>query len=525
MNKVKFLTCANVISESGAGKSQFTSRDPLLFQDDLMRVVSVLLSVGINRNKDVFLAEEVIPIISTGAHKPVDLEHKPENIVGHIVKTYAANKNGKILDHKKLKKNDKFNVIAEYVLYKYMFPELCEDLIDKAVNRQLFVSVEAWFTHWDYLVGKDIVKRNQATASKLDPLLKVHGGPGEYNGLVLGRVLRNMIIGAVGIVQSPANPNSITLSVSNFNSENVYNIEDESICENIICQLSDLDGQEPREDVMIRKEIIDQYSKVVAAIYAAEASTNSDNPDNSDINEDSLTPEVKALMDRLTVLEEDNKALKCESDRIRAERMVTERAKKLEEIGISDDIVEEKLSFAFTLPNDVFEKCISAFETIINKNIENDENKEDSEDLNKSDSSENEEVVESKDSPESKQVDSPEGGDVVTVDEKETSVENEVNEVKNNNTEEVSKQEDVVENTDSQKDETVQNVDEKESQNVNNDEQDTSLDEETVNLDNLESIDPKINDQSDDSGEGTLLSKMEDMIKTMLEDSYPKIRN
>ena len=56
-------------------------------QCDLLKIIAVLVSTGKNRNKDVFLAEEVLPARNTGAHKPLNIEHDPKKIIGHMLRT------------------------------------------------------------------------------------------------------------------------------------------------------------------------------------------------------------------------------------------------------------------------------------------------------------------------------------------------------------------------------------------------------------------------------------------------------
>ena len=45
-------------------------------QPDLLNVESVMVSVGINANDDVFLSQELIKARNTGRHKPQNMEHK-----------------------------------------------------------------------------------------------------------------------------------------------------------------------------------------------------------------------------------------------------------------------------------------------------------------------------------------------------------------------------------------------------------------------------------------------------------------
>ncbi len=195
------------------------AQEPVSVDRDLMKIISVLFSIGMNRNDDVFIKEEVLPARHTGAHKPVDMEHNPKMIVGHMLRSYITTKGGDIIDDEQIDKDptvcpDDFDITNEAVVYKYLLPDEAEQIKKSAEEGKLFVSVEAWFSDYDYLVGNKIVKRNEKTSSVLDEILRINGGSGFYKGQKIGRVLRSMLIGGVGLVEKPANPDSVIRSVS-----------------------------------------------------------------------------------------------------------------------------------------------------------------------------------------------------------------------------------------------------------------------------------------------------------------------
>ncbi len=191
--------------------SVFNSADPQS-QPDLLMMRSILVSEGMNLNDDVFLRSELMNSRSTGAHKPVNIEHADDVIVGHMLNTYAVNKNGAIVDGPDLPLQP-IDIVNEAVIYSYLFPQLANDVRELTLSNDLFVSVEAWFDSFDYVVGTNIIKRNESTAEILDSALRMNGGDGYFQGHKVGRALRNIRFGGVGIVASPANPESIILSV------------------------------------------------------------------------------------------------------------------------------------------------------------------------------------------------------------------------------------------------------------------------------------------------------------------------
>jgi hypothetical protein len=228
--------------EQIANSTNYAPAKDLESQKDLMKIVSILVSTGVNKNDDVFLKDELVPVRKTGAHKPLNLDHNEKEIIGHMVKTYITTKSGNILDDKKIEKNPAiipkdFDITNEAVIYQFLFPQVAQDIKHKASQNKLFVSVEMWFSDYDYLVGSKIVKRDQATSSALDPLLRINGGPGQIKSQKIGRVLRNLIIGGIGVVSNPANPESVIKSVSDVKITNIEDL-DSVFVNNIIGDIS-----------------------------------------------------------------------------------------------------------------------------------------------------------------------------------------------------------------------------------------------------------------------------------------------
>jgi len=215
MYKTRFLAKASVITEPKTLDDSIYVEE----QPDLLVIDSVLVSVGINANDDVFLRDELLAAYKTARHKPLNIEHQEEKIVGHMIDAYLATKSGERIDDNIVLQNPgqvpaEFDVINRAVMYAYIFPGKAREIRQKAATGELFVSVEAYFTDYDYLVGDKIVRRNEVTARVLDPVLKVNGGSGELDGQRVGRVLRNIIIGGIGLVRHPANKDSVIKSVS-----------------------------------------------------------------------------------------------------------------------------------------------------------------------------------------------------------------------------------------------------------------------------------------------------------------------
>jgi len=187
-------------------------------QQDLIIVESILVSTGMNKNDDVFLPNELMKVQSTGRHKPVNVEHQDEKIVGHMIESFATDKDGNRIGDN-INEPDKmpaaFDLTNRAVIYAYVFPQLAHEIREKASDNELFVSVEVWYKNYDYLVDNSVVNRNKSTAKVFDPVLRINGGTGFVDGAKVGRVLREMLIAGVGLVKNPANEESIIKTVSN----------------------------------------------------------------------------------------------------------------------------------------------------------------------------------------------------------------------------------------------------------------------------------------------------------------------
>ena len=186
-------------------------------QPDLALVVAILVSTGWNLNDDIFTPEEVWKAKSSSLHKPMNDNHDAEKILGHIVQSRALDKSGNEINITADESPPvEFDIEVAGVLYR-AFPELSEridEIITKAKAGEMFVSMEAWFPDFGYglmdaTTGETkLIERTEDTAF-LTKHLKIYGGCGKYQGYKVGRVLRDIIFGAQGFVDQPANPDSI----------------------------------------------------------------------------------------------------------------------------------------------------------------------------------------------------------------------------------------------------------------------------------------------------------------------------
>lgn len=380
-----WLAQCNLASVAQKSPGRIPQVPQLENQKDLMKMVSVLLSTGINRNDDVFIAGEILPVRNTGAHKPVTVEHDPKKVIGHIIRTFASEKNGKRVPDGQKPKGKQFDITAESVIYKFLLPEETEDIKVKAAAGELFVSVEVWFTAFDFLVGNKIVKRTSETAGILEPKLRINGGSGFFEGQKLSRVLRKMILGGMATVSDPANPESIIKSVASFNSEVVQDIEDKIIASNVLEEnlYFDESKESPEIEIVIEQEdnmdrinpeVLEEMTAVATAVHAAaeaeEAQVESiEKPEAkaaepvaevqavASIND---SPEMKALAARLEALERDNKSLKAKNVETEQRAEASRRESKLISAGVTNPgELQEQLAICFHMTKEQFNNYTS----------------------------------------------------------------------------------------------------------------------------------------------------------------------
>jgi hypothetical protein len=190
---------------------------------DLYYVQSILVSSSWNKNDDIFDRAEVWNARHTPEHKPTNLEHNEDLIIGHIVSNWPITEDGIIIDENTMLENlpEKYHILTGSVIYRgFSKPELrnrAEQLIQEIEQGTKYVSMECLFKGFDYglLDTSDnsyhILARNNDT-SYLTKYLRAYGGAGQHQNYKIGRVLRNITFTGKGFVDKPANEDSIIFS-------------------------------------------------------------------------------------------------------------------------------------------------------------------------------------------------------------------------------------------------------------------------------------------------------------------------
>lgn len=194
-------------------------------QPDLLYFSAIFVSSGENLNHAYFLPSELVKAEGTIVNKALDVEHKEDQVIGHIYERAFMDKDGNPLDlgevaleeDSKIDKLDVHVAIAG-ILYKNRFPNIAEEV----ASGQWKVSMEAYYGDFDVKVGDVIMSKKEAEAlglasdkeSTFGKLAKVIKNGKEIAVGTLARVLRGIIFSGCGIVKNPANPPSIILETA-----------------------------------------------------------------------------------------------------------------------------------------------------------------------------------------------------------------------------------------------------------------------------------------------------------------------
>ena len=227
-NRSVLAYCPVILEDSiSSDIKNFTKADkiPALASDsdqfDLHYIFSILATTGWNRNDDVFDRAEMWAARNSAEDKPFNKGHNPKEIIGHITGNAVVNQDFELVDNDSDFDSlpDKFHVLTSAVLYKHISSRdenltlSTKELLEEISDGKWFVSMEALFSNFDYALvtaeGEEkIISRNEDTAF-LSKHLRSYGGVGEYNGMKVGRLMRNLTFSGKGLVHNPGNPESI----------------------------------------------------------------------------------------------------------------------------------------------------------------------------------------------------------------------------------------------------------------------------------------------------------------------------
>lgn len=383
-------------------------------QLDLFYLYTILVSTGWNANDDIFHHKELWVARNTPQDKPFNLQHQPSLIIGHITDNFALDSDLNIIDNSISIDNlpNKYHIATSAVIYRQL------DQRDKELSKNIsviigeieegnkwFVSMECLFTDFDYGLidaqgNHKIVERNNET-SFLTKYIRSYGGKGVYNNCKLGRVLRNITFSGKGLVEQPANSDSIIFDKDSFSN---FNGVAHTLKEEIVISTGDSDIMTDNNEVTVLQAEIeslkDRLNKVDEdKVKSQIANIESEKKSLEDAQKDSEKSLVEstAKLDEITKELEKSSSLfkKLETTNKDLEKDLTEANKKLEDIaleaqkferisslvdkGVDKAKAQKTLESFAELSDEQFEKIVELEEAAIGNKITDD--KEDTQDI------------------------------------------------------------------------------------------------------------------------------------------------
>jgi hypothetical protein len=256
----KYLSLASLdslkklIPENAMGKGK----------QDLLCVASNLAVINYcNENFDAMTGKTALDTYKSLIFKFLDLEHSRKYLVGSIIESlfttfssdYKKGIGSDILKPEDIKDlSEPFNLAYSAVIYKLLFPELCEAIIesnDPESPNYLSISSswEVGFENFSIAVGSRYLKdaevienTDEVKFKELEKYLKVNGGTGMKDGSYVYRVVSDGVIflGA-GLTETPASMVRGIFTPESENDSTPEETEAKVTIQNPISKLEDID--------------------------------------------------------------------------------------------------------------------------------------------------------------------------------------------------------------------------------------------------------------------------------------------
>ena len=171
-----------------------------------------------NKNHDGISTETALAVRDYFVHKPTNIEHKKQRIVGHIVSAgFSSYGDNELFDEEDLADyRDPFNISLGAVVYRMVdkkFAELLNKSVDpeSSMYNQVSASWEIGFNDYQIAVGSDNLAEaeiitDQKQIEELSQYLKATDGSGEMED---GTIVRRLVVGdvyplGIGFTSNPA---------------------------------------------------------------------------------------------------------------------------------------------------------------------------------------------------------------------------------------------------------------------------------------------------------------------------------
>lgn len=175
---------------------------------DLMYIKFELLHANTNRNSDTFLEKEVANAYKTLIDKPINWEHRPSEIIGHIYDSHYVKYDDSVAEGSKVDTNTDV-VICEGVIYKSKVPQRAMEIQARYQTNDLFFSMETFFESAEC---SECGKKFGLESQYCEHLQARYQIGNEYH-----RILHGLLFSGAGCVENPADDAKGLLVASNKN--------------------------------------------------------------------------------------------------------------------------------------------------------------------------------------------------------------------------------------------------------------------------------------------------------------------
>lgn len=373
---------------------------------DLYPIKTILVTTGCNKNLDIFAKEPTWEARFSAEDKPFNFLHNQTDIIGHIIDNFVIDNNGKLVDANADINvvPDKFHIVTPAVIYKFWENQAQQDRINKLISEienenKWFVSMECLFANFDYGImfpdgTSKIIIRNHETAG-LTKFLRQYGGPGVIDGnYVIGRLLRKITFSGKGLVDNPANPESIifnnvkTFSASsiglgyiNITRDYINNLKGKSVMaekELLSGTLIQVPIEENTAFKMLKSEN-ERLNTAVADLTKKLSETNSqatsDRINSLEKENASLKSKLEEVSTKLTKSEVDYKKVEAEKDEVKKdfskmkeEKTKAERVSLLVSLKASKEEAEKIVADFVNLSDEQFASMASLIQSKFTSN-------------------------------------------------------------------------------------------------------------------------------------------------------------
>jgi hypothetical protein len=169
-----------------------------------------------NKNDDGIDTDTALRIVNLFKHKPTNIEHKKEKVVGHILTAGFSKIGSSELFTPTSSESDPFNIALGAVVYKFVnkdFASALEDStnLDSNLYNKISTSWELGFNDYNIAVGSDNLKEaeiitDEKQIKELKGKLKSYGGSGKLDD---GTKIYRLVVGdvyplGIGFTTTPA---------------------------------------------------------------------------------------------------------------------------------------------------------------------------------------------------------------------------------------------------------------------------------------------------------------------------------